>query len=1120
MKNSKLALALFSVFLLLISITPVIAAERDQYQTKAQEDIDIYKGIVVQQSFKAGMTGELTKVRLKLRWETMYCANAFGSGSSFCEVRVKIRDDRGSQLGSTSEYDASYMGTSYRWYDFNINGVDVESGEVYWIQVTTRYYDSGGNGLRWGRTTYDAYPRGGYERYDERWIRSDYDLAFETYVDAPSCSATPGWKCRDSDTIGYQNSDCSWSSIQNCGSGEICMSGQCVSQEADMVLERLYMQDENFVTKTEFNKGDHIYLTAQSQNNGYTGDFTTKFYIFKGNTLKASYSRNDNAVAGTEPHVKWSYTIPSSWSEGTYSFEAKVSPCSSNCLKTMSFTVDSAPQQVCDAGYACKDDVTAAYLQEDCTWIWENDCTVEDRTEQEYFCHDNVVWSRSTSYSGGCVSGGCAVDMITGTMPVEYCNYSNAVCENGACVPLAPITCDVSFADCDNDPSNSCEINIMTDTSNCGGCGLACSFGEQCIMGTCTIPAGSCSSDLDCENYEVCDTGACRPLKFEDVMGEDIDYVILSVENLEYVQQNTDEEDWLGDVVSQTIFAFMEFVESNPTVSEFVSDPNDAWDTFDKYIILGGDQVVGAGSNIAFFLDDFVGYDRILIREVDDAGNVYLHYTRVGRTTNAIKPAQTIYSKGNLQKAKYVGAIFAFFDAGFAGWDQGSGGADSAGRFLVYGYYAAYQDYFMEPIMFGIELGAEVVTFFVGAAFPDDENILPFLRAFNQRMDSFDFVEEIMVPGFDDPHCGMLSGDYSLASPLVCMGEALVGIWDIVSKPIAQPADSVLSYVDGRNLEFSSRITNLWWFGGDTYVTAEVKQIGGWYEKDLGVEKITLGGNESTVVSFDWAMPSHLPYDGSYEVSFMVWKTFNGQSGEDLVFKDTFNFSLGVNNPPDILIFFCNSSVVQGEDVYCKGSAQDPEGDSIMFSLSKPDGFSLVDATLIGNNPLIVDYIYGTSGVEPGEHVLTLTASANGLYDQSEYTVEVLSPPMPPTPPIDQSQLQQIYETGNNKLGSESFVAIPPEGEQELPPEEEAPPEEELPPEEDLPPVEELPPEEELPTPEPNDVEPEDVFINPACDGTSQCVFVPEELYGSGNYKQSVGSSAGFGALLDSRDWN
>ena len=85
--------------------------------------------------------------------------------------------------------------------------------------------------------------------------------------------------------------------------------------------------------------------------------------------------------------------------------------------------------------------------------------------------------------SGACVDpridpancGGCA----------KVCSTANALgstCVAGACNIIA---CKPNFASCDNDASNGCEANLLTDAANCGGCGKACAQGQVCSNATC-----------------------------------------------------------------------------------------------------------------------------------------------------------------------------------------------------------------------------------------------------------------------------------------------------------------------------------------------------------------------------------------------------------------------------------------------------------------------------------------------------------------------------------------------------------------------------------------------------------------------------------------------------------
>jgi hypothetical protein len=46
------------------------------------------------------------------------------------------------------------------------------------------------------------------------------------------------------------------------------------------------------------------------------------------------------------------------------------------------------------------------------------------------------------------------------------------------------MTCLPPYADCDRDPKNGCEADLLTDPANCGRCHGTCSFGT-CAQGEC-----------------------------------------------------------------------------------------------------------------------------------------------------------------------------------------------------------------------------------------------------------------------------------------------------------------------------------------------------------------------------------------------------------------------------------------------------------------------------------------------------------------------------------------------------------------------------------------------------------------------------------------------------------
>lgn len=99
---------------------------------------------------------------------------------------------------------------------------------------------------------------------------------------------------------------------------------------------------------------------------------------------------------------------------------------------------------------------------------------------------------------------GCEVDTTTSAANCGACgqacstNHGTASCTNSQC----GITCDSGFLDCDGQAYNGCEVNITTDTQNCGGCGVACSSNH---MATVTCDGGMCTGV--CANfYGDCDS--------------------------------------------------------------------------------------------------------------------------------------------------------------------------------------------------------------------------------------------------------------------------------------------------------------------------------------------------------------------------------------------------------------------------------------------------------------------------------------------------------------------------------------------------------------------------------------------------------------------------------------
>lgn len=89
------------------------------------------------------------------------------------------------------------------------------------------------------------------------------------------------------------------------------------------------------------------------------------------------------------------------------------------------------------------------------------------------------------------------------------CDPDHAVstCESGAC---AIEECIQGWGDCNLDPSDGCETDVLADAQHCGTCGVACADGERCSNGTC--------EPVPCDNP---DHTYCHPVGCVNLMTDD-----------------------------------------------------------------------------------------------------------------------------------------------------------------------------------------------------------------------------------------------------------------------------------------------------------------------------------------------------------------------------------------------------------------------------------------------------------------------------------------------------------------------------------------------------------------------------------------------------------------------
>jgi hypothetical protein len=102
----------------------------------------------------------------------------------------------------------------------------------------------------------------------------------------------------------------------------------------------------------------------------------------------------------------------------------------------------------------------------------------------------------------GNASNGCETNTETSITACGGCRMpcvvenNTPVCTNGSC---GVGTCNSGFADCNNLASDGCEVNLHTDSNNCGHCGTKCGSGTECSGGTCqNCPAGTAWCNNTC----------------------------------------------------------------------------------------------------------------------------------------------------------------------------------------------------------------------------------------------------------------------------------------------------------------------------------------------------------------------------------------------------------------------------------------------------------------------------------------------------------------------------------------------------------------------------------------------------------------------------------------------
>jgi uncharacterized repeat protein (TIGR01451 family) len=234
--------------------------------------------------------------------------------------------------------------------------------------------------------------------------------------------------------------------------------------------------------------------------------------------------------------------------------------CDENCTVTACGNGVLTGSEQCDDGNTVDNDGCSSTCQLEtcpagrgnCDNNFANGCEIDLNTDISNCgncgnnCYAGAVQSQWACITGTCVFQGCQPGYydLDGDKKCEYaCNFTSPTescnglddncngqvdegsslcpptangtqtCQAGACTLSS---CNSGFSNCDNNPSNGCEVNTNTNPNNCGACGNACFVPNgtpSCVNGSCAI--GSCNPGFaDCNGnpFDGCETNTNNDL--------------------------------------------------------------------------------------------------------------------------------------------------------------------------------------------------------------------------------------------------------------------------------------------------------------------------------------------------------------------------------------------------------------------------------------------------------------------------------------------------------------------------------------------------------------------------------------------------------------------------------